>query len=401
MTDFSSFGLPLTLSLTLFLPACTGERAGAATPAAPAEAPPKVTLALATEGALERSVSVTGTFAAQDEAVLSFIVPGLLVALDVDLGSTVRQGDVLARLEPEDFELRVAQAEAALQQARARLGLSIEGEDSQVDLEQTSLVRQARALLEEVKLRVDRLTSLSKQEMTTAAELDAARAAMLVAEGRYQDAIEEGRTRKALLAQRQSELSLARKQLRDSVLSAPMDGVISGRHTSAGEFLTAGKPVLTLVSVDPIRLKVSVPERHVPSLELGQTVQVSIESDPTIYRGRLARLSPVIELINRTLPIEAELPNPARVLRPGAFVRGQIITGRDEHVVLLPRRALVTFAGVQKVVIVQDGKAIEKRVQTGRTSGDLIEIKSGLKAGDGVILDPGNLGAGEPVEVEP
>ena len=138
---------------------------------------------------------------------------------------------------------RVEQAEAALQQARVRLGLSPTGKDEAVEPEKTAIVRQARAVLDEARLTRDRGVKLLEQELIARAQLDTAESNLQVAEGRYQDALEEVRNRQAVLAQRRSELELARQQLTDTVVLAPVDGAVSQRQASAGEYLAAGAPM--------------------------------------------------------------------------------------------------------------------------------------------------------------
>ncbi|MFO0980262.1 MAG: efflux RND transporter periplasmic adaptor subunit [Planctomycetota bacterium] len=354
----------------------------------------------AEQGSLERIVQVTGVLAPQDEATLGFKVAGRLAELRVDLGSRVQRGDQIGYLEPDDFKLRVAQAEAALQQARARLGLSLEGDDTAVEVKETALVRQAEAVLDEARLTLERWSTLSRDEMTTAAQLDSARAALRVAQSRHQDALEEVRQRQAVLSQRQAELSIARRQLLDSTLTAPLTGVISERSASPGQFVAAGTPVATLVSIDPMRLRMSVPELRAASVRPGQLVRAMVEGEAGMHAGQVVRLSPRIDLRNRTLLVEAELDNPQGVLRPGAFVRAEIVTGEDAQVVLIPAAALSTFAGVDKVFVAAAGKAVEKRVEPGRHAGDRLEIRRGLAPGEPVILEPGNLVAGQAIQIQ-
>jgi RND family efflux transporter MFP subunit len=355
----------------------------------------------AVEVQVPRTVAVTGTLTAEELVVLSLKVTGRLAELAVDLGSAVRRGQMVARLDATDFRLRLEQAEAALHQARARLGLDPRSPDDGVDPEQTSLVRQARAVLDEARLSRDRMTRLAEQELVARAQLDAAIAAERVAEGRYQDAIEEVRNRQAILAQRRSELELARQALADTVLRAPIEGMIRERRAAVGEYLAAGTPVATLVRVHPLRLVVAVPEREAAGIRVGQEVRVSVEGDAAVYRGRVARLSPSIQEQSRTLTMEAEIPNEQGRLRPGAFAKVDIIVAADEPVVFVPASAIVIFAGIEKVLTVRDGRAAELRVQTGRRQGERVEIVAGLKPGEPVVVEPGNLVAGQPVTVQP
>src|SRR5262249_531109 len=252
-------------------------------------------------------------------------------------------GQVVGKLDQSDFKLRVEQAEAALQQARVRLGLSPTGSDEKVDPEQTAIVRQARAMMDDARLTRDRSIKLAQQELIARAQLDSA---VVVSEGRYQDAVEEVRNRQAVIAQRRSELDLARQQLTDTVILSPLDGVVSLKQASVGEYLPAGAPIATMVRVHPLRLRVPVPEREGAGVRMGHAVTLTIEGDPTLYRGRVVRLSPIVQEQNRTLMVEAEVPNERGFLRPGAFARVEIMTEVSQPVVTVPATALIVFAGV-------------------------------------------------------
>jgi RND family efflux transporter MFP subunit len=294
----------------------------------------------------------------------------------------------------------VDQAVAALQQARARLGLTPAGTDDRVDPEQTSLVRQARAVLDEARLTRDRTERLWKQELIAQAQLDTSISALAVAEARYQDAIEEVRNRQAVLLQRRSELDLARQQRADTVVVSPIEGAVSERKASVGEFLAAGAPVATLVKLHPLRLRLAVPEREATAVRVGQAVVVTVEGAAGEHRGRVARVSPAISEQNRTLLVEAEVPNESAVLRPGAFAKAEIVLSGDLRVVTVPATAVVTFAGVEKVLTVDKGRAVEVRVTTGRRVGDRLEVVNGITVGTSVVAQPGNLTGGQPVAPE-
>jgi RND family efflux transporter MFP subunit len=397
------------LVLALGLSACRGEFPASAAsqekskPQAPAAGSParEVRVVPAAERALPRTVAATGTLAAEDQVTLSAKVAGRVESIDIDLGTRIRQGQPLARLDQTDFKLRIEQAEAALQQARARLGLSPAGKDEKIDPEQTSIVRQARAVLDEARLTRDRSVKLLEQQLIARSQLDTAEANMQVADGRYQDALEEVRNRQAVLAQRRSELDLARQQLTDTVVLAPIDGAVSQRLASRGEYLAVGAPMATLVRIHPLRLRVSVPERESSGVKVGQAVRLSIEGDPTVYSGRVVRLAPIVSELNRTLTVEAEIPNEHGLLRAGAFARAEIVTEAAQPIITVPTSSLIVFAGVEKVLVVRSGKTAEIRVQTGRRMGENIEIVDGLKRGEQVVDNPGNLAGGTSVSVKP
>ena len=356
----------------------------------------QVKTAKVVEMPIGQTVTVNGSLAAYDHTTLSIKVPGRLQTISIDLGSVVHKGQVIAQVEQQDYKLRVQQAEAALAQARARLGLSPDGADDRVSAEETGTVRQAKAVLEDAKSKRDRALKLMQQGVIPRADYDTADSDYKVALSRYQDGLEEIRNRQGLLAQRRSELALAKQQLADTIIYAPLDGVVQEKKASVGEYLAAGAPIVDIVRIDPLRLRVDVPERESHSIRNGQSVRVTVEGDPESYLGFVKRLSPTISEQNRVLAVEADVRNNGR-LRPGAFVRAEIVTDQTSTAVTVPSSAIVTFAGIEKVMLIENGKAAEKAVTTGRRGPDWIEIKAGVSVGQSVIVDPGNLQSGQPV----
>lgn len=367
-------------------------------PGGPTGEPKAVQLVTATEQLAGSKVVGNGTLAADDQATLAFKVPGRIASISIDLGTVVGRGQVVAKLDTSDYELRVRQAEAALQQARARLGLDPKGGDD-VDPESTGAVRQARAVLDEARANLDRGKQLFGSGVISRAQLDAYESAFRVAEGRYQDAIEEVRNRQALLLQRRSEVELARQQLADTVLRAPFAGAISEKTATIGEYVSAGSPVATLVRNNPLRMRAEIPEREAAGIGPGQTVIVTADGRGSA-RGRVARISPVIAEQTRVLVVEIEIDNASGALRPGGFARAEIATSSSVTTVVVPESALVSFAGIEKVFVVKDGKAAEQIVTTGRRDSGTVEITTGLSAGEQVIAEPGNVVAGQPVRFE-
>jgi RND family efflux transporter MFP subunit len=314
--------------------------------------------------------------------------------VEVDLGSPVEQGQVVARLVPTDFELRLKQAEGALASARVRLGLPATGDSDAIDLESTGLVRQRRAVLNQNRLTRDRVRQFFERGLSSRSDLEEAEAAYEVADGLYQDALEEIRNRQAVLVQRRSELELARQQLDDTVLTSPINGAVSARQVTVGEYRTAGTAVVTVVRTDPLRLRVAVPERSAVGLRAGQRVRVRVQGDSAVHDGRLARIGAAIDEGNRTLPVEAVVSNRSGAIRPGQFASAEIVVSQGERALMVPNDAVVSFAGVHRVFVADGGKAREQRITTGRRSGEDVEVIEGLEAGDRVVRSPGDLADG-------
>jgi RND family efflux transporter MFP subunit len=228
-------------------------------------------------------------------------------------------------------------------------------------------------------------------------DLDAAEATAVRAETALQSAREEVRIREATVRQRRSELRMARQLLADTIVKSPLDGVVQARRANVGEYLAAGAPIADLVRIDPLRLRVAIPELEAAGVQKGQPVRVKIQGDETTYAGTVARLAPAIEPQSRTLLVESDIKNPGH-LRPGSLVSAEIVVS-SKPAPTVPVSAVVRFAGLSKVITVENGKAKEKQVTTGRTSGDRIEIVSGVAVGEAVVDKPGSLQQGQPVRV--
>ena len=393
------FSLALSIVAISFLASCKSDYPASAKQSSPGgKTARQVKTTAVVESPFGETVTANGTLAAFDQTTVSVKVPGRVKTIAVDLGSVVSKGQVIAQLDSEDYRLRVQQSEASLAQARARLGLAPDGTDHNVDPEKTATVRQARAVLDEARVARDRAAKLVEQGVIAKAEFDTATATFKVAEGRYQDAYEEIRNRQGVLAQRRSEVALARQQLKDTAVVAPLDGIVQEKRTSSGEYLAAGTAVVNIVRMDPLRLRAEIPERESHTVKPGQNVRVTVDGDSNVYVGQIMRLSPVIAEQTRILVVEADVRNNGK-LRPGSFAHAEIVTNDSKMAVTVPNNAIVTFAGIEKVLVVQNGKALEKPVTTGRRNGEFTEIVSGVNVGEKVIVDPGNLQTGQDVQV--
>jgi RND family efflux transporter MFP subunit len=389
------------LMLACALPACkssatpgteAGKRAGATDQAH------EVELEAVTEVSAEDSIEASGTLAPDEQVTVAAKVAGRLSSISVDVASPVKRGEPIAQIETSDYSLQAERAAGALGEARALLGLGPNDKSSRVDPEQTAIVRQARANLGEAEANVARMRALSREGVSTGMELDAAEAALVRAQSTLQSSLEEVRIRQAQLEQRRSDLGSAEQRLSDTVLRSPLDGVVQARMGHVGEYFTAGAPVVQIVRVDTLRLKLTIPEREATKVRQEQAVEVRVDGDPQVYMGRVARVAPSLDTDSRSLLIEADMKNPGH-LRPGSFAHCRVIVG-SRRAATVASTAIISFAGLTKVIMVQDGKAVEKQVTLGKKLGDRVEILSGLKAGDQVVVRPGSLKQGQPVRVK-
>jgi len=377
--------LPLVL-MVLSSGACSRakqqEMASANSPSDPIE----VRTGTVVERNVERSVEVVGTLKADEEVVVSSEVKGIIEELPVDLGSVVRRGQVLARISQKEFQWRVDQANAALQQVRVRLGLR--GEVSHPDPEQNPEVRQAKASLDEAKLRFDRAKTLIKNGDIAQELYDVAEMGYRSAEARYQASLDNFQNQVSLIDQRVAELQLARKQLSDATIVSPMDGIVSLRHVTRGEYIKAETRIVTIVKSNPLRLQAVIPEVAVSSIRVNMPVTLKVDAYPgRSFKGLISRISPALDEKARALTVEATVDNSSGELKPGLFAKVHLLVDRQSPAIMVPTNSLVTFAGLTKLFVIQDGRAVERIVKTGIQDGDYIEILEGAKVGERIAIE--------------
>lgn len=390
------------------LPACDTDTAGA-TRSEPtrqpssAEEPQAVRSSRARLEPWETVLTTQGNLEADESSSLGFKVPGRVVEISVDVGSILAPDVVITRLDEIDYRLRVERVLSQVKQTRALLGLPLDGDDDRVEVEETTQVRLARAVLAEAAQRRVRIETLRNDGVVDEAELDTAVSAARVAEERVNEAMQEVANLRAQLLERRSDLALARQQLADCSLRSPYEGVVVRRRGGRGDFVTAGQAVFDVVRIDPIRLRIAVPEKFGAQVSIGQSVRFSVEGDAVEYESKVARLPPALEQSNRTLFLEADVANSAvggaHRLRAGSFAKVTLVLDPTTMSLTVPASAIRSFAGVDRVVAVEDGKAKEILVTVGRKEEARVEILKGISEGLEVILDPGSLTTGRAVRV--
>lgn len=363
-------------------PETTAEAKAAASAPAPAV---DVTTAVAISRGLQRGVEVVGSMVADEEVVISAQAPGELSQLNVDFGSFVARGQVIAQIDSRDARLKVEQAEATLKQTMARLGMK-EGE--KFDPIRNPDVRVAKAQLDWEKMNLDRQTKLVENGDISRAVYDQAATTHNLALARYQASVDAVNQQLAVVEQQRAALNLAKKAITDTVVRSPINGAVKEKHASRGAYLAVGGRIVTLVKIDPLRLRADIPEYAAGAVRTGQTMTLKVESFPDrAFTGRVVRIGPSLNEQTRALTIEAEVSNPSNLLRPGMFAKSTLITAKDAPAVMVPRRAVQIIAGLNKVFVIENGRASERIVKTGVSDGDLIEVVEGVRSGENVATN--------------
>ena len=334
---------------------------------------------------IQRQVDLAGTLLSPNQAKVSAEAAGVVRAVLVEIGRDVRAGDQLVKIEPRELALAVARAESALRQTRAQLGMSdrLDGGDTPPKDEEIGSVKNALANRDEARDNAERSKTLASRGLIAPVDLQAADTRLRVAEAALQSAVDAARGQKALLQDRRAAYDLALKKLDDTVVRAPIAGVVADRPVHVGEYIPERTPVVTIVQVNPLKLRTGVQERHAGIIHAGQGVEFRVESfGDTVFHGKVAYVSPSLDETMRTFTVEALVDNNDLRLKPGFFAKGVILTTRDENVLAVPDAAVSTLAGVSSVYVVQDGKIAQQTVTLGVRQGNLWEVIDGLKGNE-------------------
>jgi membrane fusion protein (multidrug efflux system) len=274
---------------------------------------------------INEEVEALGTLAADESVIIAPEIAGRVVYLGFKEGERVTKGQELVKLD-------TAILEAELKQAQADLTLARDTHDRQ-----RSLVARGAGT---------------------------------------QVAMEESAAR---LASSEARVQLAKAKLAQSTILAPFTGVVGLRAVGFGDYVSVGKPLITLTSVDPIKVDFRVPEVFLSSVKVGQTIQLKVDAVPdAVFAGKIFAIDPVVDINGRAIKLRAMIPNPDLTLKPGLFSRIAITVAERKSALVIPEMAVVPDGDGKMVYVVQDGKAKRVRIELGKRLPGKVEIVKGL-----------------------
>lgn len=334
--------------------------------------PIAVTVAPVTPRPLQRAVQIVGTFQGFDEVTITPKVEGRVVRIAHDIGDAVKPGDVLMEIEDVDYRLAITEARRGLELELARVGLK-EMPEGAVDVSKLPTVVRARNVEENALRKYQRAQRLRSGGASAEEEADQAATDHKVAQSNSRLAVLEAEATLAAARHRVAVLATAEQKLKDTKVVVPQptrerlpagktaEYVVAQRMVTEGEMVRAFPSTTTfrLVMDRPLKLIATVPERYIGEVHSGQKVDLRVEAYPTeTFQGTVSRVNPTVDRANRTFQVEVLVSNDDRRLRSGSFAKASIATRRDPKVPTIPEEAFVTFAGVTKVFVVRDGRAI-------------------------------------------
>jgi multidrug efflux pump subunit AcrA (membrane-fusion protein) len=384
----------------VFVASCGGSKANVrkeeSATATGTPAPVDVTTAAAIRRDLPRFFEATGSLAGDQQTDVAPQTSGKVVAVGVDIGSFVRRGQLLVKLDDTELKLHVDQAATQVEQAKANVRQAEEKiglrPGQAFDPNRVAEVAAAKVTLDLAEKNLQRAEKLIESGDVSRSFYDEQRARRDQLKEQYDVQLAQARQNYAAvevartnIANMQAQLALARKNLSYAVIPAPIDGFVAERTADLGEYVSPQQKVATIVRTNPLRIRIDIPEQAIPEVRAGQSVSVATSAWPDkSFAGRVARIAPNVSATSRTLTVEAEIENSSNALKPGQFATVRILQEKAEPAVLVPARAIVTEAGVSRLFVIKNGHAEQRLVQTGQTEGDLIEVKNGVAADEQV-----------------
>ena len=341
-----------------------------------------VAAAPAVEQPIARFIRATGTLMAEEQADVAAETSGRVIAATVERGTRVAQGAELVRISATETDAQLKEAEANAGQIEARLGMT---SGNTFDVNAVPEVQNAKASFELAQSEFTRIKALLDQRVVSQSEYDQRRTQMEAARQQYEAAKNGAAQQYQSLQAARARVSLARKANADTVVRAPFGGVVAERLVTTGDYVNKGMKVAIIVRVDPLRVQLTIPEQFVSAVATGQPVTFEVDAYPgRQFEGRVKYVSPALQADQRALTVEAIVPNPKAVLKPGLFATARIEQPARTPGVLVPAAAVLISSGTSRVYVVSGDHVEERIVTTGETVGTLVEISKGLKAGERV-----------------
>lgn len=295
--------------------------------------PTPVEVAIAFQDTVVDAILATGQIEAIQSIELRPEVEGRIVSILVREGALVRRGTPLFKVDDAELQAQVARLEA-----------------------QRDLASQALA----------RTRNLIREGAAAQADLEEA----------------EARARST-----QADLDLSTVRLERTVVRAPFGGIVGARMVSLGDYVTTNRALVTLQTVNPQRAVFDVPERYAEALAIGQEVEFRVAAFPArVFTGTVDFVDPVVRLPGRTISVKAVADNPDRSLQTGMFIEARLSTDVRPEAVVIPEDAVLPLQNQVFVWVITDGQATRREVELGVRTPGFVEIKSGVEAGEQVVV---------------
>jgi membrane fusion protein (multidrug efflux system) len=318
----------LMVVVAVFLSGCKAEEKAEA----PTSMPVKVEVLPVKEETLDRLLTAVGSLSSPQETVVAPQVAGKIVFLSVEQGKVAEGGETLARLDDSVQKSAVMGAKAALLNARQ---------------------------IYEKDVKVTGTGGVSEKQL---------------------------QSDEAAVKQAEAQLEQAESNLRFTVIQAPFTGLLGMRKVSLGAYLKEGDAVVSIRQIDPLYLDFDLPQQNVSDLKLGQEARFSVSGLSGLFRGKVTTVDTALAAGSRSVHVQATVPNPSRLLKPGMFATVALVVGHTPGALFVPMQSIVSEGQIKHVWVVTPGERAElKKVEVGIYQDNWVQIIEGLTSSDRVV----------------
>ena len=400
-----------------------GPRAEKSDSASTAMKPVPITVSEVETKPIERTVDAVGTLKGWDEVTIGAKKVGRVARVLHDIGDRVDPGEVLVEFEKHDAELALDQAKRQFLAELAKVGVfvtelpKVAPTEKDIDITKLPTVVQAQVGVERVQQNLARERTLMSKGAGMRQELQNSENDLRNAQAGLDNAVLTARSiivaalaayvrvKIMVAAFDDMEIRAPRPSAVPAGMKTQLSYAISKKSVSEGQMIREGDAAFELVIENPLRLWLNIPERFVSEVKPGQEVRISVASYPDrSFPATVTRINPVVDSTSRTFQVEAAVPNDEGKLRPGGFAKAEVITNKNATAVIVPLDAIVRFAGVTKLFVVDDEGQTARSVvvETGKEGAGWVELTTPLPVRARVVTTgQSQLADGTPVVLKP
>jgi len=358
-----------------------------------------VRTALVEKGEVNSFLKVTGVVEANETVRVTSEIMGQAKEVKVKDGEKVNKGDILITLDNEQIKIQVAQAQATLDSIQASSDKIKAGARPQEIKQAESALLQAKMNRDSVEENYLRMKKLFSEKAISEQQYEQAKNQYEMADVQYQSAQEsyglviEGageddiKSVEAQVRQTKAALDMAKYQLKNTQITAPISGKVTSITISSGEMVAPSVPLLSIIDVSRIFVKVGISEKDISKIKEGQTVNLEIDAFPEEkFRGEVVSKGVAVDQISKTLEVKIEILQPEVDIPVGVFARGDILVKTNQEALIVPSSALTRKKGGIYVYVIEEGIARQKEVVLGIIQDERVEILKGLSEKEEIVV---------------
>ncbi|WP_459478847.1 efflux RND transporter periplasmic adaptor subunit [Clostridium saccharoperbutylacetonicum] len=328
------------------------------------------------------------TLEAYQQGVVTSKISAKVISVAIENGKYVNAGDIIATLDNQDIQNSINSAQAQLQVIQQQLN------STQVSLQKLQIN------LDDAQRTYNRQKTLFDGKAISQTDLEAAEKALNNAKADYNTGEASIETSKANLEAQNVSIAKYQSDLANTVIKAPISGVISDKALSVGQMVSTGGVLAKVNDISSVYATIQVPQEKISSIKTGQAATVKIEGNDKAYDGTIQNIEALADTTTRVFNCKIKIDNSDKSLYPGVYAKAELLSSEKTQIITVPINALVGTEGNYSVFINDNGKAKKEKVKIGETDDNNVEINDGIKDGDQIICsNTGTLQDGDTIDV--